>query len=248
MSDLEVPLEGGNVTAGVVRVGDTVRRPQHPNRPLVHAVLRHLEDVGFEHSPRLLGIDDQGREILTFAPGHTIWSGRRALVDDGTALDTIGHIVRALHDAMASFPGRPERDGTVLLHGDLAPWNVVVGEDGRWTIIDWDGVGAERPVWELAYVLYTFVPLWPVSTIADDDAEIVRRIGVLGDAYGADEAQLGEALGLVPDRCRKVAAWTEAAATAGGAGARQLVADGHPKMWRDGADHVAERLPRWLRR
>jgi len=31
----EVPLEGGNMTGGVVRVGDTVRRPAGPWTPAV---------------------------------------------------------------------------------------------------------------------------------------------------------------------------------------------------------------------
>jgi len=41
----------------VVRIGDTVRRPVGPHSPLVHALLAHLESVGFEGAPRFLGID-----------------------------------------------------------------------------------------------------------------------------------------------------------------------------------------------
>src|SRR5205823_1806197 len=65
----EVPLAGGDVTAGVVRVGATVRRPVQPQTPAVHAFLRHLEAAGFEGAPRVLGIDGQGREVLSFVPG-----------------------------------------------------------------------------------------------------------------------------------------------------------------------------------
>ena len=43
----EIPLAGGDVTEGVVRIGDTVRRPAGPHSPLVHALLRHLEAAGF---------------------------------------------------------------------------------------------------------------------------------------------------------------------------------------------------------
>ena len=39
----ELPLSGGNVTAGVVRVGDTVRRPVGAWTPAVHNLLQHLE-------------------------------------------------------------------------------------------------------------------------------------------------------------------------------------------------------------
>jgi hypothetical protein len=249
VDDLEIPLEGGNVTDGVVRVGDTVRRPPHPNGPLAHAVLRHLADVGFRHSPRLLGTDDQGREMLTFAPGTTIWPHRRHLLDDGTAVAPIARLVRSFHDAMATFRADGDAcEGTIVLHGDLAPWNVVVDDAGSWTLIDWDAVAPGPPAWDLAYVLYTFLPLWPDSPIVEDDAEIRRRIDVFTVAHGAARAIVDEALRLVPDRCRDVADRTEAGAAAGHPGFQRLVADGHPEGWRAGADHVAARLEQWLGR
>ena len=55
----EVALSGGRLTAGVVRVGGTVRRPTGPHSPFVHELLAHLEAVGFAGAPRLLGVDDQ---------------------------------------------------------------------------------------------------------------------------------------------------------------------------------------------
>ena len=36
---VEIPLEGGRITPGVVRVGETVRRPRNPNSEFVHEVL-----------------------------------------------------------------------------------------------------------------------------------------------------------------------------------------------------------------
>ena len=64
----EEPLPGGNMTGGVVRVGDTVRRPAGPWTPAVHALLNHLHAVGFPGAPRAHGLDDQGREVLDFVP------------------------------------------------------------------------------------------------------------------------------------------------------------------------------------
>lgn len=34
----EIPMGGGNVSSGVVRIGDTVRRPAGPWTPAVHAL------------------------------------------------------------------------------------------------------------------------------------------------------------------------------------------------------------------
>jgi hypothetical protein len=42
----------GGRTAGAIRSGDTVVRPGGSWTPAVHAVLRHLEAVGFDGAPR----------------------------------------------------------------------------------------------------------------------------------------------------------------------------------------------------
>ena len=68
--EAEMPLAGGDVTEGVVRVGNTVRRPVRPHSPLVHALLAHLESAGFEGAPRFLGIDGSGREVLSYIDGE----------------------------------------------------------------------------------------------------------------------------------------------------------------------------------
>ena len=67
MTAAEIPLFGGTANRGqVYRVGETVRRPLRPSAPGVHALLRHLEDVGFDGAPRVLGVDAEGREVLTY--------------------------------------------------------------------------------------------------------------------------------------------------------------------------------------
>jgi hypothetical protein len=63
----EVQLSGGAMTDGVVRVGDTVRRPPRDGGQLMRDVLVHLERAGFDTAPRWLGFDDQGR--ATFSAG-----------------------------------------------------------------------------------------------------------------------------------------------------------------------------------
>ncbi len=96
----EILLAGGSMTT-VVRVGDTVRRPTGRWTPAVHSLLQHLEDVGFEGAPRVLGFDDQGREVLTYLPSEPAarWS------DD--VLIGAAHLVRRLHDALDDFVAPP---------------------------------------------------------------------------------------------------------------------------------------------
>ena len=96
MTQQEIPLLGGN-TSTVVRVGETVRRNAGPWTPAVHSLLRHLEYVGFTGAPRALGIDERGREVLSFLEGEcgeyplaAHWVTDEALVtvrDTGRGLD-----------------------------------------------------------------------------------------------------------------------------------------------------------------
>src|SRR5215468_7111624 len=69
-TDRDIELSGGGRTA-VHRRGDIVVRDTGPWTPAVHALLRHLEAVGFAAAPRLVGdgIDEDGRELLTFIEG-----------------------------------------------------------------------------------------------------------------------------------------------------------------------------------
>src|SRR4051812_5878470 len=66
IGETELPLAGGAISAGVVRAGDTVRRPHND---MTQEVLVHLERAGFDAAPRWLGVDEQGRDILTWIDG-----------------------------------------------------------------------------------------------------------------------------------------------------------------------------------
>src|ERR1044071_2432164 len=61
----EVPLPGGWVNEVVLKEG-TVRRRLGPHSPFVHRLLRHFEERGWDRAPRLLGIDAEGREQLSY--------------------------------------------------------------------------------------------------------------------------------------------------------------------------------------
>ena len=83
--DTEVPLVGGWATEGVVRVGETVRRPAGPQSPFVAELLLFLEQARFERAPRFLGYDEQGRETLTFIEGEVPSDCRSAIWTDDRA-------------------------------------------------------------------------------------------------------------------------------------------------------------------
>jgi hypothetical protein len=78
-------LAGGSVTS-VERVGATVRRATGPWTPAVHALLRHLAARGFPTAPRVLGIDDGGREMLTYLEGEVATRPWPAVLRHGDGL------------------------------------------------------------------------------------------------------------------------------------------------------------------
>jgi hypothetical protein len=100
-SSQETRLGGGRTSVGVVRIGDAVHRPVRPWTPAVHAVLRHLERVGFDGVPRVLGFDGQGREVLSWLEGETVGERRPwpTWVPSDAALVGVGAWLRRLHDA-----------------------------------------------------------------------------------------------------------------------------------------------------
>jgi phosphotransferase family enzyme len=178
---------------GPIRIGDTVRRPVRPWTPAVHAVLRHLEKAGFPGAPRVLGIDEQNREILTHVPGV---DGRAARCYDDANLIRVARMIREFHDALADFTPpagisfRPEPSappGNLICHNDLGPANTIYAAGRPRAFIDWELAVPSTPEWELSYAVRTFVPLYP-------DAECVRfgygvpprgrRLALFCDAYG----------------------------------------------------------------
>jgi Phosphotransferase enzyme family len=205
------PLAGGRTTAGVVRIGDTVRRPVRPWTPAVHAVLRHLESVGFPGAPRVLGVDDHGREVLSWIDGETV--GRRRPWPDWvraeSALVDVGAWLRRLHDATAGFvpgedltwfAGQSWRAGLVIGHHDAAPYNAVWRAGHLAGFVDWDTAGPSSRELDLAFAVLFWVPLlvpdsaWPHT--ADPPEDPARRLHLLLDAYryDGDRVALGEAV------------------------------------------------------
>ena len=169
---MEEALPGGNTHAELVRVGDTVRRPTGPWTHGEHALLVHLERGGFEGAPRVHGIDERGREILDYVAGEVVHPDHVDLIEPDAALAEVATVIRRFHDAATSFTAPPgaawsergaDPDGPkeILCHNDLAPWNLVRTDEGRWVFIDWDLAAPGRRSWDLAWALLGFVPLPP---------------------------------------------------------------------------------------
>jgi len=154
-----------------VRVGQTVRRPTGPWTPAVHSLLRHLERAGYQGAPRALGFDEKGREILSYIPGEAA-SGDTvpSYVWTQQTLISVAQMLRHYHEAAASFtpPASAEwqivdigpKEFEVICHNDLAPWNTIFRDGSPVAFIDWDLASPGLRVWDAAFVLWHFVPMY----------------------------------------------------------------------------------------
>jgi hypothetical protein len=193
--DEEISLAGGFVNA-VVRVGDTVHRSSGPWTPAVHALLGHLEDVGFAESPRVLGFDDSGREVLTYLPGETVpWTNWPAVLCSDDGVVQLGRLLRRYHDAVSTFRppvGAQWRNplagsGELIRHGDFSPFNTCWVDGQVVGLIDWDFARPGSALDDLAYLAWQLVPLQPEDRRRQyglpSHTDVRSRLQVLCDAY-----------------------------------------------------------------
>ncbi|WP_416902342.1 phosphotransferase enzyme family protein [Micromonospora echinospora] len=191
--DLEVSIDEeplkGNVTTGVVRVGDTVRRPVGPWTESVDALLEHLHAVGFHAAPRPLGRDEKGRQVLEYVPGEP---GAESGTYSPPELSSIGRMVAELHEASAGFvppPGAvwnqvipPDRE-ELICHNDVAPWNLVRSPVRGWVLIDWDCAAPGSRLWDIAYAAQSMAGLRADRPVSESAA----RLRAVVDGYALDD-------------------------------------------------------------
>jgi Ser/Thr protein kinase RdoA (MazF antagonist) len=190
-------LGGGNMNA-VRKVGDTVRRTAGPWTKSVHAYLDHLRGNGVSWVPRALGLDDEGREILSFIDGTVpayplpSWVWHESVLTEG------GRMLRQLHDASLDFPLLTRADAAwqlpshdpveVMCHNDFAPHNLVFDDEGVIVgAIDFDMCSPGPRLWDVAYFATRAVPLaFPrASEPTLTPNELRRRIELVLAGYGS---------------------------------------------------------------
>jgi hypothetical protein len=253
----EVPLVGGDVTEGLVRVGDTIRRPHGTWSEGVRALLTELERSGFDGAPRHLGIDSKGRDVLTFVHGEVAsrpWPGWVA--DDDRAV-SVARLVREYDDAAMAIglpewshslvptdvPGAPASSAArpeFVAHLDITPENVVFVDGAAHALIDFDLARPAERVEELCNLL-----LWWGSWMPPEDREPVtasidaaQRGILLVDAYGASDA---DRLRIVPMALNQAArSWHTMKFRA------ETIGGGWKRMWDDGVGDRILRRRAWL--
>ncbi|WP_051969169.1 phosphotransferase [Kitasatospora azatica] len=206
----------------VRREGETIRRPWRVWTPAVHELLRHLERVGFSGAPRALGTGpDEGEEVVSLLHGEVgLYPWPQALLAD-EGVTALGRWLRDYHEAVRDFRPSPQavwcdgdarwRPGLIMRHGDLTSWNSVWANDQLVGFIDWDLAIPGEALDDLAQLAWYSVPLRLPERqrkvgYGQAGAPLARRLQLLCAAYGADPADVLDALArLQRDETQRIA-------------------------------------------
>jgi hypothetical protein len=212
------------------------------------ALLDHLERLGFDGASRFLGVDDDGREILSFIPGEAVLEPYPDWAVTDEALVSVAELLRRYHDAAASFDTAgwtwPDfvpaefRDGLVS-HNDPNLDNVIFSGGVAVGLIDFDLASPGSAVWDVTCAARLWAPLRDERDApAAVRGRTLERLRIFVDAYGLprrDRSRVVDAAIHTHDRCYRVA--------------RTALSGGHEpfgRMWREGGQARAARTRRWI--
>lgn len=240
----EVDLPGGNV-GGATRSGRTVRRPTGPWTPAVHELLAHLHAGGLRGIPEVNGIDEQGRESLSYVEGRGVQPDQEVVLD--TVLEEAVLWLRDYHDLVEGF--RPDGPrlwrggeaelgaGQIICHNDPGVYNWIIQSGHFVAMIDWDVAGPGSPLDDLAFLAWTAIPLYRETPMRD----VVRRLDLLVDAYG--EWGPLTILNAVADRMATACARIAAGQQRGDEGMLNLAKVGEPQRTLGRLEAFRARIP-----
>lgn len=237
-----IPLAGGQMTT-VVKIDNTVHRTVGEWTPAVHQLLQHLEAVGFQGVPRVLGMDAEGREILSFVDGDAGYFDATRTVPVNLWSDDVlvaaAAFLRRYHDATVGFVAQP---GThwqlshpdlewheVICHNDFAPWNSVFVDGTFHGIIDFDTAGPGPRIDDIAYAAYSFAPLFRPekcpSVGLQTPPDYGHKLKLFCDAYGGEYC--GDIVEAIITCIQATCDWVVAQAQKGDQRFRGKIKEGH---------------------
>jgi hypothetical protein len=249
-------LVGDGVTQGIVRIGDTVRRPLRPFSLTIQAYLTHLRDAGFTGAPLPLGVDEQGREFLSFVPGDVPRNPLPAETAGDDVLVALARLIRALHEASTGWVPPPDsvwggtpastgqgrrtdRPAELVSHCDYYPGNVVFRDGLPVALIDFDLAHPTTRLYDIANALWYWAPLRAPRDRAPAfrDADTPHRIAVFADAYGMTNQHREQFAPFVVDLAHRYHEDSRSSAE---------LDPVYRKLWEAGAKHELPRAEAWL--
>jgi hypothetical protein len=220
-----------------------------PYSGALHALLLHLEKVGFTGAPRSFGWDDKGRHLVEFVPG--LRADSPDAPEEVLEPHRLGAFLREMHDALDSFvppdyarwfEGIPSPGKELIVHQDIAPSNIVLRADGSLVAIDWDAAGPGTRLWDLAYACHSFAPLYRADA---DVANSSQRLRQLVDGYGLDDEQREDLVPLLAMRSQKMYEYLDHMRLSGRSPWIDLWKKGIGSVWKSDAQWIRDHADTW---
>ncbi|WP_347552996.1 phosphotransferase (plasmid) [Pseudalkalibacillus hwajinpoensis] len=258
----EEMLTGGNVS-NVYRSGDTVRRELKPESTKIHKLLTHLENKGFNYAPTFLGVDEKGREILSFIEGEAGNYPLKEYMWSNDVLKEIAKMLRLYHDAVSDFSfdyrwqsiDNTPKPYEVLCHNDFAIYNIIFNYKRPVGIIDFDVAAPGPRLWDIVYTLYTCVPLSrlyhtengePVYYDSSRDANRIKhRVNLFFESYGM-EGMKADYLEMVLLRLEGLCKTIKRKAKEGDMAFQKMIDEGHHEHYQNEIKFIREHGKEWI--
>ena len=162
-------------------------------------------------SPRVLGLDELGREVLSFIPGEAAFRPWPEVMLREEGLVEVGRFLARYHQAVGDFvppeeiewhvPGLRWQVGDIIRHGDLGPWNMIWCGTRLIGVIDWDLAEPGSPLADVAQFAWYGLPLrgdshWREAGFSRPP-DLRSRLETLCRTYGADPGSVLDTLLLL---------------------------------------------------
>lgn len=165
----------------------------------MHRLLAHLENAGFDAAPRFLGLDETGREVLTFIEGD-VPSDCRSIVWSDDQLQAAAALLERFHDATTGSDLAAGNE--VVCHNDFGPWNLVWRDRLPVAVIDFDNAAPGLRRDDLGYTIWKHLN---IGLIVLPPGEQGRRLRLMTTAYGLPaDGDVLAAIERAQDRMRQL--------------------------------------------
>jgi Ser/Thr protein kinase RdoA (MazF antagonist) len=158
-------------------------------------------------------------------------------------------LLRRFHDATigyAPLPGAtwqltyPDRkQHEVICHNDFAPYNVLFVDGLPRALIDFDNAGPGPRLWDIAYAVFTFVPLSEEAPSGSRG----RRLRLFCDTYGLEQRL--DLLSMVERRLEVLCTTVLERAAAGDRAWQRLLEEGHLDYYRRCIVFIQRHISEW---
>lgn len=253
---------GGNVNQAIEKKENKIYRNSNWNNN-IHEFLQFLETKHFAGVPRFLGIDENNREILSYLPGYVpgnSFPNCQEFVWNRQNLILTAQFMRKFHDISSEFLKQTnweqgpfqKCDYEVICHNDAAPYNFVYEDKKMTGLIDFDVAYPGMRLWDIAYTLYTTIPLSSYQPELDGtvrfyegkDADIRKeRIQIFFRSYGMEIPV--DLFSWVIRRLEELCNFIQQEAQAGNAAFKEMVNNGEITYYQNEINFIKENCYAW---